>query len=1019
MTAVPTWTTRDTDALVRELLDAHAGDRARVVMEAALPAPAAERGARADSGGRGRPVWLAPGGLVAAISERAAELAIADTGKGERVARLAIELAGELGLASVGARARVTLGHVLNYATRFGEALAALEQAAAMGLACGDAFAVARAALVSMHALARLGRMDEAVAAGARAISGFEAIDEPVWRAKTDVNLGVLKRMRGDAAGAVPHFEAARVVFADAPAVLAQIESNRAEALLDLARFGEAEGAFGAALVAFTAAGATHAAGIAEGNLADLLSRKGRFEGALEHFERARRALEGVGAPADLARLQSEEGDALGAIGMDEEAARSYRRAIAALDEAGLAAEGARARVGLAHVLERLGKRDEADRALGEAIGQFAAIPNATGEARARVRQVALRRGMVAGERLLDRLDELTVVLAGRPLDLAEVRLLRCERLLELARGQDALAEADGVLEVARALVNRPLECDALAWRARAVRATGGRDEAIATLGAAIEVIERIRGSLQADRFRAAAMGSRHGLYEELGALLLERAAATEAAGGPESVAARDRASVPEVTDRGRARALLDLVHGGVELAEQLASGASEADRALVRELAASRGAMNALYDRLFNADGLAGDEGAAGGGAPRVVGGNGAARRREEAGRALEEHERRVAEIERRLAATRRFRVFAPEHVRAEQVQSVLREDEALVEYAELGGVLHAMVLRHVGAVSIVPLARTGEVVEAGQRLAMCIDRAVLGAVRRGAEERDHPSGGDAACMRVLERLHAALIAPIEAHLGGVNRLLVSPHDSLHGLPLHAVRGGGTSLIERFEVVTTPSAALLYQSRMHPHQLAGGMPLVVGVPDEVAPQMGEEARAVAGALGRARLLVGTDATFAAFAEASGDAPLIHLACHGAFAARNPMQTRVRFSDAWVTVRDVLGLSLPGSVVVLSGCETGRAGVERGGEAYGLGRALLATGASAVVMSLWPVHDRTTRELMESVYQGIGRGYLSGERAGGGMGVARHLAAAQRGLIARGVHPAMWAPFVMMGDPGP
>lgn len=981
-----TWTTGQIDEIAEALLASERSDRAEIVAAAsAEPSP-----------------------LITSIADRAAELAIADTGKGERVARLAIELAEVHGLASIGARARVTLGHVLNYATRFDEAIEVLSESAAIGQTCGDSFAVSRSSLVSMHALARLGRMDEAVRAGTRAIAGFEAINEPVWRAKADVNLGVLKRMRGDAAGAMPHFDAARAVFAGAPPVLAQIESNRAEALLDLARFAEAERAFEAAHAAFTTAGATHAAGIAEGNLADLLSRQGRFEAALSHFERARRALESVGAPADVARLQSEEGETLASIGMDEEAVASYRLAIAALDTAGLAAESARARVGLGHVLQRLGRRSEAQAALGEAIALFASIPNPIAEARAKVRGAAALRGVATWEDVLDHLDAASLILTDRRVDAAEVGLLRCEAMLGLGRAMDGQGAAEAALAIARELGNRPLECDALSWRARALVARGQLNDAIACLGEAIEVAERVRGSLQADRFRAAAMGSRHGLYEELGALLVERSSASEGDAKANPTADQDVARAFEVTDQGRARALLDLVHGGVELAEQLASGASEVDASMVRQLATTRAAMNALYDRLFNPTE-----------AKAVQSPGDAHRRREDAARTLEQHERRVAEIERRLAATRRFQAFSPDPVRVEQVRGVLRSDEALIEYAELRGTLHAMVLRREGPVTITALAPTIHITDAGQRLAMCIDRAVVGAVRRSAEPRAHTPGVDAACARVLERLHASLVAPILDRLEGVTRLLVSPHDSLHGLPLHAFGSQGTPLIQRSQVVTIPSAALLYHARTNPHPAASGLPLVIGVPDEVAPEMGEEARAVASALGTARLLVGTDATFAAFSQEASDAGLIHLACHGVFGARNPMQTRLRFSDGWITVREVLGLSLPGSVVVLSGCETGRAGVERGGEAYGLGRALLAAGASAVVMSLWPVHDRTTRTLMESLYQGVRRVYLSGETVGRGMGVASHLANAQRGLIARGEHPAMWAPFIMMGDPGP
>lgn len=945
-----------------------------------------------------------PRALLSAIADRAAELAIADTPRAERIARLAIELGDSMGLPSTAARARVTLGHVLNYATRFDEALAELDHAAIQGSACGDAFAVARASLVAMHGLARLGRLDDAVLAGARAISGFDAINEPVWRAKADVNLGVLKRMRDDAAGALAHFESARAVFASAPPVLAQIESNRAEALLDLARFAEAQQAFESALAAFTSAGAAHAAAIAEGNLADLLSRQGRFERALDHFERARRTMEGVGSPADLARLQSEEGDALSAIGMDDEAVESFRRAITALDAAGLTAESARARAGLARPLERLGHPDRADATIAEAIAIFDAIPNPTASARAGVERARLSLDSGSPSLALTILEPLMPALHDRPADHAWALVVRAGVLAALGRRAESEAHADQAIALASSLGMIPLVGDALFTRASVRLARGHLDDAIADLLAAIDIAERIRGSLQADRFRAASMGRRHEVYDSTVRALLERATARPA------TASSDRARAFETIDQSRARGLLDLVRGGVELAEQLASAATPADAALLHELASRRAEMNAHHARLFAAD----DRGS-----------SISPTRRGESAKRLEELEAAVVALERRLAAVRGLHNLSHAPTSLAQVQAVLTPDEVLIEFFAVGGQLGAALVRR-DSLQIVPnLATVADIAELAQRLAMTIDRAVVGAVRRGAVPRASTAEPppvfppDPVCTRLLGRLHASLIAPLEPHLSGVERVLISPHEAMYGVPMHALSNGSISLVQRFELVTIPSAALLRHARTNPHPRAPGLPLVVGVPDDVAPEMGEEARAVAASIGSARLIVGTEATFASFATQSADAPLIHLACHGVFASRNPMQARLRFSDAWITVRDIMALSLPGSVVVLSGCETGLAAARHGGEAYGLGRALLAAGASAVVMSLWPVHDRTTRELMEWMYQSLGRGYLSGGEPSPGSGVASCLRQAQRRLIARGEHPAMWAPFIMMGEPTP
>lgn len=61
-------------------------------------------------------------------------------------------------------------------------------------------------------------------------------------------------------------------------------------------------------------------------------------------------------------------------------------------------------------------------------------------------------------------------------------------------------------------------------------------------------------------------------------------------------------------------------------------------------------------------------------------------------------------------------------------------------------------------------------------------------------------------------------------------------------------------------------------------------------------------------------------------------------------------------------------------LVVLSACETAAGDVKVGEGVYGLRRAFVLAGAKNLVMSLWPVGDRTTREQMEAFYRAYGEG---------------------------------------------
>ncbi|TMD67287.1 MAG: CHAT domain-containing protein [Chloroflexi bacterium] len=100
-------------------------------------------------------------------------------------------------------------------------------------------------------------------------------------------------------------------------------------------------------------------------------------------------------------------------------------------------------------------------------------------------------------------------------------------------------------------------------------------------------------------------------------------------------------------------------------------------------------------------------------------------------------------------------------------------------------------------------------------------------------------------------------------------------------------------------------------------------------------------------------------------------------------------------------------------LITLSGCETGLALSGGGDEQLGLGRAFLAAGVNSLVMSLWPVEDNATNELMQLFYQHL----LNGESK------VQALRAAQCSFLQRSSsaysHPYFWAAFRLVGDVNP
>ena len=113
-----------------------------------------------------------------------------------------------------------------------------------------------------------------------------------------------------------------------------------------------------------------------------------------------------------------------------------------------------------------------------------------------------------------------------------------------------------------------------------------------------------------------------------------------------------------------------------------------------------------------------------------------------------------------------------------------------------------------------------------------------------------------------------------------------------------------------------------------------------------------------------------------------------------------------------MTVRDLYELKLDGAVVVLSGCDTGRTVVGGGDELVGLVRGFFAAGASALLMTLWPLHDETAENLVASIYN---LWQNRGKEAGAAPNLAAAVQTAQRRLLQARPHPVFWAPFVLVG----
>ena len=109
----------------------------------------------------------------------------------------------------------------------------------------------------------------------------------------------------------------------------------------------------------------------------------------------------------------------------------------------------------------------------------------------------------------------------------------------------------------------------------------------------------------------------------------------------------------------------------------------------------------------------------------------------------------------------------------------------------------------------------------------------------------------------------------------------------------------------------------------------------------------------------------------------------------------------------FLSMSEILGLSLQAESVILSACKTGSGSISRAEGVMSLGRAFLAAGSSSVTVSLWEVSDESTRIFMVEYYRNLLEGKSKPEA----------LALARTYVFSKGFEePFFWAPFIVIGE---
>jgi tetratricopeptide (TPR) repeat protein len=754
---------------------------------------------------------------------------------------------------------------------------------------------------------------------------------------------------------------------------LGEILSNRGAILLYLGRGSEALATHEAASAIFEEAGITLRHAQALSNTGEAHLRLANYMRSLEVFEQARRLYDSLDALADKPLLLRDTADAYLELNLYSEALAAYGKANDWLRDASLEHDRARTLWGMGSALIALSNFEEAERALAGAAEKFGAAGNTPMLSGVMLEQASLLAARGDREAALDTARRALELVSeqDRPVEQVYAHLRLADLLLPDVEGTESHLFAAQKLAERLALPHLRFRLNERLGHLR--RLQGRNEEARVLLEAAVEEIERLRGTVAQDAMRASFLRDKTTAYEDLLLLHLAR----------EDEEGTWRAFA--VAEKAKSRALADLLTGVVERAP-----AASTDPGLEEQLRELQADLNATYNRLL---GVAGED--------------------EDEAPVLDLRERTV-ELEReigrlRLQATAIPDPFADLGALEADALERLPTDVVLLTYHVAGDEIMAFVsagddirvVRNLGSVAVAA--------ELLQRLNMQWGRFRVGPEFVG----QHMALLERSAREILNHLYIVLVAPLEALLeesglpDGANapeKLVIVPHGLLHQMPFHALFDGERYLLERFEISYAPSARVYSLCQQQAPQVSDKA-LVMSVPDPLIPAVTEEARAVARHLPGAEVLNDGQATTHALQNESSGCYVLHLACHGLFRSDNPMFSSLKLHDGWLTAADVMQLDLAGTLVTLSACESGRNEVFAGDELIGLARAFLGVGASTLVVSLWLVQDEATAELMEKYY----------ERLRDGSGPAEALRAAQLAIKDERPHPYYWAPFVLVG----
>jgi CHAT domain-containing protein/tetratricopeptide (TPR) repeat protein len=848
------------------------------------------------------------------------------------------------------------------------------EQATNIFEELGKSIEVGRTLSASIQPLILLGEYERALGAAERAREIFTRQADRVRLARLEINIGNVFHRQDRFLEALAHYERAYEQLLpdkDAEGIAAALH-NMAVCLISLNDFRRALETYQRARAFCQGHEMPLAVVQADYNIAYLHYHRGEYNRAIEILRATREASEKLGdsyhtalSHLDLAEIYLELNLIQEAVDMAQEALRRFR-------QLGMGYEAAKSITFFAMALSHQKETSSALKHFSQARAAFAEEKNLVWVSLIDLYRAAVlfEKGELSESRKLSQ-DALEFFRSSA----LPAKAILCQLLLaRLSLQSRALGAARSDCQTVLTQLEH-LEAPVLKYQAHLLM--GQIEEAAGNLRPAYdcyldarEALEAIRGGLRGDELRIAFIKNRLEVYESLTNLCLSR---EPSEGGAEEAL--------RYMEEAKSRTIRDLIF---RQGQPLSSDDAGQNKLLgrIREL---REELNWYHHRL-ELEQLSHEE-----------------RSRERLEMLQTQVEKREKEFLRArqeisISEAESGRVDIPGTFTLEAIRETLRPNVTMLEYFRIRDRIVAAVITP-DRLEVVPVTELERVARLIRLLHFQISKFRLGS--RYVRTYEQPLLR--AIQVHLRELYDEVVMPVRPLLEG-QHLIVVPHDVLHYLPFHALFDGEQYLIDLFAISYAPSASI-YSLCHSKSANTTGCSLILGVSDPRAPCMLEEARSVADILPEPELYLDARANETTLRERGPRSRLIHIATHGYFRQDNPMFSGIRLGGSYLNLYDFYNFELPAELVTLSGCATGLNAIAPGDELLGLVRVLLYAGAQSLLLSLWDVHDRSTREFMNIFYRCL---MDHGDKA---MALQRAMQEVRRDFP----HPYYWAPFVIVG----